>query len=52
MTLIASDYISEGHDCFHPVRKSGTYDSQKEEAAPQIKLFREERMPGYVAVSV
>lgn len=47
MVLIAADYIAEGHDCFHPVRKSGTYDSQKEEAAHQIKIFREERMPGY-----
>lgn len=44
-TLTAADYIAEGHDCFHPVRKSGTYDSQKEEAVPYIQRFKEERMP-------
>jgi len=46
--LTAADCIAEGHDCFHPVDKAGTYDSQKAEAAPQIKRFREVRMPSYL----
>lgn len=48
LTLTALDYIAEGHDCFHPVRKNGSYDSQKEEAAPQIEWFKTERLPRYV----
>ena len=46
--LTAADYIAEGHDCFHPLDKTGSYDSQKAEAAPQIKKFREIRMPAYL----
>ena len=43
--LTAADYTGEGHDCFHPVRKNSSYDSQKEDAIPCIKIFKEERMP-------
>jgi len=43
--LVVTDYHAEGHDAFHPVKKSGSYDSQKEEAKPHIAAFKEERMP-------
>ena len=39
------DYHAEGHDAFHPVKKSGTYDSQKKEAEPRIADFKKDRLP-------
>ena len=42
---VVLDYHAEGHDAFHPVKKSGTYDSQKKEAEPQIAAFRKDRLP-------
>lgn len=47
LALSAANYIGEGHDCFHPLKKGGTYDSQKEEAKPFIEAFRTERIPKY-----
>jgi len=38
--------MGEGHDAYHPVKKTGTYDSQIEAAKPQIKMFQE-RLPKY-----
>ena len=40
-----ADYITEGHDAYHPVKKTGSYESQKEEAKPYIEAFMKERMP-------
>ena len=44
---MVTDLMGEGHDAYHPVKRTGTYDSQKEAAAPMIKQFREERLPKY-----
>ena len=43
MTLGVGDFIEEGHNSFHPVERSGTYDSQKEVAESYIKQFLEKR---------
>ena len=40
-----TDLMGEGHDAYHPLKKTGSYDSQVEAAKPQIKQFREERLP-------
>ena len=45
INMLVADFMGEGHDCFHPLDKSGTYDSQKEEAKPYIEAFRTKRMP-------
>ena len=45
MTLGVADYLGEGHDVFHPIKKTGLYDSQKNEAQPYIEQFKKERMP-------
>ena len=37
--------MGEGHDAYHPLKKTGTYDSQVEAAKPQVKQFQEERLP-------
>ena len=50
VVLSVQDYIGEGHDCFHPINKHGTYVSQKEEAQPYIERFKKERLPRYVHV--
>ena len=48
VALTVADYIAEGHDAHHPIKKTGTYDSQKEEAKPFINYFRTVRLPRYV----
>ena len=45
VNMAVADYIAEGHDAFHPVVKTGTYDSQKTQAEPYIARFKKERMP-------
>ena len=45
IALTAADYIAEGHDTFHPIKKTATYDSQKEEAQPFIEYFKSTRLP-------
>ena len=39
---------AEAHDAYHPVDKHATYDSQKDEAAPQIERFKKNRLPKLV----
>ncbi|KAL5518311.1 hypothetical protein EMCRGX_G004021 [Ephydatia muelleri] len=48
IALTVADYISEGHDAFHPIKKTGTYESQKEEAKPFIEYFKSTRLPRYM----
>ena len=38
-----TDLMGEGHDAYHPVKKTGSYDSQVKAAKPQIKQFRDKR---------
>lgn len=45
INAIVTDLMGEGHDAYHPLKRTGTYDSQVEAAKPQIKQFREERLP-------
>lgn len=42
---LVCDLMAEGHDCYHPLEKCGTYESQKDAAAPQIEQFRKTRLP-------
>ena len=50
INAVVTDLMGEGHDAYHPVKRTGTYDSQKEAAAPMIKQFREERLPKYCSL--
>ena len=45
INAIVTDLMGEGHDAYHPLKRTGSYDSQIEAAKPQIKQFREERLP-------
>ena len=45
LTLTVMDYVSEGIDAFHPIKKTGTYDSQKDEAEKFIEVFKKDRLP-------
>lgn len=45
VNLMVFDLIAEGHDCYHPLDKCGTYESQKDAAAPLIIHFRKNRLP-------
>ena len=45
LTLTVMDYVSEGIDAFHPIKKTGTYDSQKDEAEKFIEAFKKDRLP-------
>ncbi len=45
VVLTVTDYHAEGHDAYHPVKKTGSYQSQKEEAKPYVERFKAERMP-------
>ena len=47
ISAIVTDLMGEGHDAYHPVKKTASYDSQIEAAKPQIKMFQEERLPKY-----
>ena len=47
INAIVTDLMGEGHDAYHPVKRTGSYESQKEAAAPMIKQFQEERLPKY-----
>lgn len=40
-----TDYHAEGYDAYHPVKKTGTYDSQKDEAKAYTERFKTNRMP-------
>ena len=45
VNLMVFDLMAEGHDCYHPLDKCGTYESQKDAAAPLISHFRKNRLP-------
>lgn len=45
VVLSVTDYHAEGYDAYHPVKKTGTYDSQKDKAKAYTERFKMNRMP-------
>ncbi|CBX96867.1 hypothetical protein IAQ61_008184 [Plenodomus lingam] len=47
--LTALDLNNEAHDTHHPIAVSDYYEAQKEEALKKAKVFREQRIPKFLA---
>lgn len=48
LQLTIADFISEVHDCHHPVAGSLYYEDQKKEAKRRSEHFRSERLPKFL----
>ena len=48
--LTATDYLEEGQNSFHPIERSASHESQKEESKPYVARFAEKRLPKYVII--
>jgi glutathione S-transferase len=47
INMMLQDLLEEACTAYHPLERSGTYESQKEAAVPFIAKFRKERIPKY-----
>jgi glutathione S-transferase len=48
LQLTMTDFLSETHDCHHPIAASLYFEDQKEESKRRSRYFRQERMPKYL----
>jgi len=48
LQLTIADFVSEVHDCHHPISSGLYYEEQKKEAKRYAGHFRKERLPGFI----